>query len=169
MTPQARTQGAIEALDLVIAAARDGGAAADTVIDRLFAARRFMGSGDRRAVRALVYDVIRTLGERPASGRAALIGHACANAPDLLAHFGAGGHAPAPLVPGEVEAAPAPVLVPAWQAFGGVRWEISKDMGVMVTYKYLATGNFSFNGQLDGVEWDGLESTALNAGLNFRY
>jgi 16S rRNA (cytosine967-C5)-methyltransferase len=114
VTPQARTQGAIEALDLVIAAARDAGPAADTVIDRLFATRRFMGSGDRRAVRALVYDVIRTLGERPATGRAALIGHARAHAPELLAHFGAGGHAPPPLGPGEVEAAPAPALVSAW-------------------------------------------------------
>ncbi len=114
MRLEARTQSAIEALDLVIAAARDAGPAADTVLDRMFAQRRYMGSGDRRAVRALVFDVIRTLGERPASGRAALIGHARAHAPDLLAHFGAGGHAPLPLGPGEVEAAPAPSLVPAW-------------------------------------------------------
>ena len=114
MTPAARTQAAIEALDLVIAAARDAGPAADTLLDRLFAGRRYMGSGDRRAVRALVYDVIRALGERPASGRAALIGHAHAHAPALLAHFGAGPHAPPSLAPGEVEAAPAPGLVPAW-------------------------------------------------------
>ncbi|WP_254602694.1 YmdB family metallophosphoesterase, partial [Sphingomonas bacterium] len=73
MTPPARTQAAIELLDAVIAAARDGGPAADTLIARYFATRRYAGSKDRRAVRELVYAAIRAGGERPASGRAAVL------------------------------------------------------------------------------------------------
>jgi 16S rRNA (cytosine967-C5)-methyltransferase len=114
VTPEARTQAAIEALDEVIAAARDAGPAADTLLDRFFRARRYMGAGDRRAVRALVFDAIRTLGERPASGRTALLAHARAHVPELLAHFGAGGHAPPLLGPGEADAAPEPSLVSGW-------------------------------------------------------
>ena len=76
MRPEARTQAAIELLDQIIAAARDQGAAADTLIARYFAARRYAGSKDRRAVRELVYDAIRLLGERPASGRAATLARA---------------------------------------------------------------------------------------------
>ena len=51
MTPQARAQAAIDILDEVIVAARDAGAAADTLIARYFKARRYAGSKDRRAVR----------------------------------------------------------------------------------------------------------------------
>lgn len=74
MTPAARAQAAIELLDQVIAAARDNGAAADTLIARYFATRRFAGSKDRRAVRDLVYAAIRENGEPPPSGRAAVSG-----------------------------------------------------------------------------------------------
>ncbi|GAA4776002.1 RsmB/NOP family class I SAM-dependent RNA methyltransferase [Stakelama sediminis] len=100
MTPAARTQAAIELLDAVIVAARDGGAAADTIIARYFAQRRYAGSKDRRAVRALVYDAIRLLGERPQSGRAAMLALA-RDPPELMAHFGAGGHAPEAVADGE--------------------------------------------------------------------
>ncbi len=55
VTPAARVQAAIECLDLIAAAAREGGAAADTVVARYFASRRYAGSKDRRAVRDLVY------------------------------------------------------------------------------------------------------------------
>lgn len=112
MTPAARVAAAIECLDLVIAAARDAGPAADTVLQRYFATRRYAGAKDRRAVRDLVYDVMRGLGERPVSGRAALIGHARRHQLHLLALFGDGGHAPAPLADAEPEA-PAG-LAPAW-------------------------------------------------------
>lgn len=101
MTPAARVQAAIECLDLVLDAARSGGAAADTVIQRYFAARRYAGSKDRRAVRDLVFDVIRNVGEIPPSGRSALIGHARARDPDMLALFGVSGHAPAALADDE--------------------------------------------------------------------
>lgn len=105
MTPGARVQAAIDCLDLIAGAARDSGAAADTVITRYFAARRYAGSKDRRAVRDLVYDVVRSIGDRPASGRGALIGHARANDSGLLDLFGGDGHAPAALVTGEIESA----------------------------------------------------------------
>jgi len=86
MTPAARTQAAIELLDRIIAAAREGGAAADTVIARYFAERRYAGSKDRRAVRALVYAAIRAFGAPPVSGRAALV--ALALVGDATPRFG---------------------------------------------------------------------------------
>lgn len=113
MTPAARLQAAIECLDEAARAARSGGAAADTIVQRYFSTRRYAGSKDRRAVRDLVFDVIRAIGEPPESGRAALIGYARAEAPELLALFGGEGHAPAPLVPDEPEARAS--LAPAWQ------------------------------------------------------
>ena len=117
MTPAARAQAAIECLDAIIAAARTGGAAADTIIQRYFSTRRYAGSKDRRAVRDLVYDVIRSIGTPPETGRAALIGHARALAPELLELFtgsaDAPGHAPLALVAGEAEAQPS--LAPGWQ------------------------------------------------------
>ncbi len=113
MTPAARAQAAIEILDGIITAAREGGAAADTIVQRYFANRRYAGSKDRRAVRELVFDTIRSLGEIPADGRAALVGHGRAHAPELLALFGGDGHAPAALAADEAGAAPG--LAPAWQ------------------------------------------------------
>jgi len=74
MTPSARVQAAIEILDEVIASARDDGPPADTIVQRYFKTRRYAGSKDRRAVRELVYRAIRRNGERPASGRAAMLG-----------------------------------------------------------------------------------------------
>ena len=113
MTPAARVQAAIDCLDAIIVAARDGGAAADTLIARYFATRRYAGSKDRRAVRDLVYDVIRAIGERPDNGRAAMIGYAKVRAPELLDHFGAGGtHDPAAIGPDDIAANLA--LAPEW-------------------------------------------------------
>lgn len=111
MTPAARTQAAIELLDAVIAAARDEGAAADTLIARYFAQRRYAGSKDRRAVRELVYVAIRALGERPATGRAAMVALAREDEA-LAATFDGGRHGPAPLAADEA-AAPRGVA-PAW-------------------------------------------------------
>ena len=111
MTPAARTQAAIELLDAIIVSARDGGAAADTLIARYFAERRYAGSKDRRAVRALVYDAIRMLGERPDSGRAAMLALADTR-PDIAAHFGGEGHAPPAIEPDEPRARTG--LVPNW-------------------------------------------------------
>ncbi|MBS0282860.1 MAG: RsmB/NOP family class I SAM-dependent RNA methyltransferase, partial [Proteobacteria bacterium] len=68
MTPAARIQAAIEVLDLVLAAAREGGAAADTIVQRYFSTRRYAGSKDRRSVRDLAFAAIRACGEAPPSG-----------------------------------------------------------------------------------------------------
>ena len=111
MTPSARTQAAIELLDEIIAAARDSGAAADTLIARYFATRRYAGSKDRRAVRELIYAAIRNVGERPASGRAAMLTLAADDA-DLAATFDGIGHGPAPI--GKQEKAAVAGIAPAW-------------------------------------------------------
>ena len=111
MTPSARTQAAIELLDQIVAAARDAGPAADTLVARYFATRRYAGSKDRRAVRELVYAAIRLLGERPATGRAAMLALA-AREPDVAATFDGVGHGPAPI--GAAEAAATPGIAPAW-------------------------------------------------------
>ena len=74
MTPAARLQAAIEILDEVIASAREDGPPADTIVTRYFKQRRYAGSKDRRAVRELVFRAIRRSAERPASGRAAVLG-----------------------------------------------------------------------------------------------
>lgn len=111
MTPAARTQAAIELLDEIIVAARDSGAAADTIVARYFANRRYAGSKDRRAVRELVYAAIRTLGERPRSGRAAMLALA-AEDPDLAATFDGVGHGPAKI--GDSESKAWPGVAPNW-------------------------------------------------------
>ncbi len=113
MTPAARAQAAIELLDEIVAAAREGGAAADTLVQRYFKTRRYAGSKDRRAVRDLVYRAIRRAGDRPESGRAALLGLATDDR-DLRALFDGSPHGPAPM--GENEAAAPASVVPAWLA-----------------------------------------------------
>lgn len=111
MTPAARVQAAIELLDSIIIAARDGGAAADVLIARYFKERRYAGSKDRRAVRDLVYRAIRRSGEVPVSGRAAMMGVVDDDA-DLAALFTGEGHAPSPIAEGEPHAAAS--SLPAW-------------------------------------------------------
>lgn len=111
MTPAARTQAAIEIVDAVIAAAREGGAAADTIVQRYFAQRRYAGSKDRRAVRELVFAAIRRAGEPPASGRAAML---CVAQDDLAvaATFDGSRHGPSPIAPDELVARRG--VAPAW-------------------------------------------------------
>lgn len=113
MTPPARAQAAIELLDEIIRSARDGGAAADTLIARYFKTRRYAGSKDRRAVRDLVYAAIRRSGERPAHGRAALLGLA-EDDPALEGLFDGSAHAPATIRDGEERARS--TAIPAWLA-----------------------------------------------------
>jgi len=72
MTPGARIIAATELLDLIIAAAQSNGPAADTLISRYFATRRYAGSKDRRAIRDHVYDAIRMHARPPESGKAAM-------------------------------------------------------------------------------------------------
>ncbi len=100
MTPQARVQAAIDILDEVIAATREAGAAGDTIVQRYFRTRRYAGSKDRRAVRELVYAAIRRSGERPSSGRAALVGLADDHT-ELAALFDGSIHGAAPIAANE--------------------------------------------------------------------
>ncbi len=111
MTPAARIQAAIDLLDAIIASARDGGPAADTLIARYFRDRRYAGSKDRRAVRDHVYDAIRRAGECPDDGRAAMVGLA-RERPDLATLFDGSPHGPAPIAADEAGAGAS--VVPAW-------------------------------------------------------
>ena len=111
MTPAARVQAAIELVDEVAAAARSGGAAADTLVARYFKTRRYAGAKDRRAVRDLVYRAVRRSGAPPASGRAALVGLA-RDEPELAGCFDGSRHGPAPIDP-EEPSAPA-AIAPPW-------------------------------------------------------
>ncbi len=111
MTPAARVQAAIEILDQIITAARDNGAPADRLVTEYFRTRRFAGSGDRRAVRELVYAAVRACGEIPATGRAAMLRLAASDAA-LADLFDGSRHAPAQVVTGEAVAIAG--LVPAW-------------------------------------------------------
>ncbi|MDP3908029.1 RsmB/NOP family class I SAM-dependent RNA methyltransferase [Novosphingobium sp.] len=113
MTPQARVQAAIEVLDLVIDAARRGGAPADRIISDWFRTRRFAGSGDRRAVRDLAYAAIRACGEIPANGRAAVVLLASGNAA-LAGLFDGSRHAPEPIAADEPLAEAG--IAPRWLA-----------------------------------------------------
>jgi 16S rRNA (cytosine967-C5)-methyltransferase len=110
MTPAARLQAAIEILDEVIAAARDDGPPADVVVTRYFKARRYAGSGDRRAVRELVFRAIRRSGERPVNGRAAVLG--LVEGDPALAHLFGQTRGPEPMVEGEQRAHAS--LLPDW-------------------------------------------------------
>ena len=111
MTPAARTQAAIEILDAIITAAHEDGAAADTLIARYFAKRRYAGSKDRRAVRELVYAAVRRAGDVPASGRGAVI--AIADEQEALAaSFDGSKHGPSPIDANEPRAMPG--IAPAW-------------------------------------------------------
>ncbi len=113
MTPAARIQASIEILDLIIASVRDNGAAADTIIADWFKTRRFAGSGDRRAVRDLVYRAIRTFGDVPKSGRAAMLGLAVGDAA-MTAFFDGSAHGPPAI--GASERPATPSLLPGWLA-----------------------------------------------------
>jgi 16S rRNA (cytosine967-C5)-methyltransferase len=110
MTPAARLQAAVEMLDEVILSARDDGPPADAVVGRYFKTRRYAGSKDRRAVRELVFRAIRRSAERPADGRAAVLGLA-ESSPELAELFGQP-RGPEPRKDGE-SASPAS-LVPEW-------------------------------------------------------
>jgi 16S rRNA (cytosine967-C5)-methyltransferase len=113
MTPAARVQSSIEILDLIIASVRDNGAAADTIIANWFKTRRFAGSGDRRAVRELIYRAIRTFGDVPKSGRATMLGLAAEDAA-LTALFDGSPHGPPAI--GASERPAMPSLLPGWLA-----------------------------------------------------
>ncbi len=111
MKPAARLQSAIELLDAIIVAARDGGASADQLAKRFFAERRYAGSKDRRAVRELVWAAIRRFGERPDTARSAFVAIADGD-PDLAALFDDSDYGPPAIGPSEQRASGG--LLPLW-------------------------------------------------------
>ncbi len=113
MTPPARLQAAIELLDWIIAAARDNGASADNIAKKFFKERRYAGSGDRRAIRELVYTAIRRWGERPKNGREAMLG-LVAEQPELQELFTGSAYGPAAI--GADEPVASGAQIPDWLA-----------------------------------------------------
>ena len=111
MRPAARLQSAIELLDAVIVAARDGGPSADQLAKRFFAERRYAGSKDRRAVRDLVWEAIRRFGERPENARAAFIEMASTDA-ELSTLFDGSDYGPPAIGPNERSAGGG--VLPEW-------------------------------------------------------
>lgn len=101
MTPAARISAAIDVLDRILA-----GEPAEAALIRWARASRFAGSGDRAAVRDLVFDSLRRLRSRAAlggalSGRGLMIGMCRESGTDPATVFSGARFAPAPLVAGE--------------------------------------------------------------------
>ena len=101
MTPAARISAAINVLDQVLA-----GQPAEQALLRWSRASRFAGSGDRAAVRDLVFDALRCRDSHAAlggglTGRGLMIGALRAAGQDPADLFTGEGHAPAPLRPDE--------------------------------------------------------------------
>jgi 16S rRNA (cytosine967-C5)-methyltransferase len=113
MTPAGRVQASIDLLAAVEAAARRP---ADAIANDFFRARRYIGSGDRRAISELAWGAIRQrmrlgwhmaeLGQ-PASARLLMAAHLLLaegwTAPKLAGHFTGDRFAPPALTPAEIE------------------------------------------------------------------
>ena len=125
MTPAARAAAAIAILDRIL-----GGDPAEAALLRWSRDSRFAGSGDRAAVRDLVFDSLRRLRSRAAlggamTGRGLLLGLCRDEGTDPVALFSGQGHAPAPLSAAELAAGHPPDgaetldlpdwLLPLWQ------------------------------------------------------
>ncbi|WP_444666307.1 RsmB/NOP family class I SAM-dependent RNA methyltransferase [Cereibacter changlensis] len=105
MTPSARLSAAIEILDRVLA-----GASAEQALTNWGRASRFAGSGDRAAVRDLVFEALRCRRSFAAmggpGGRGLILGGLRAAGTDPVGLFTGEGHAPAPLTEEELEPHP---------------------------------------------------------------
>ena len=119
MTPGARLSAAITVLDRILA-----GAAAEPTLTNWGRANRYAGSGDRHAIRDLVFDALRRRRSYAAlggglSGRGLMLGRLVAAGVDPLTLFSGLGHAPAPPGPLDIGRRPegAEALdVPDWLA-----------------------------------------------------
>lgn len=127
MTPAARLSAAIEILDRVLA-----GAPAEQVLTNWARASRFAGSGDRHAVRDLVYDALRCRRSFAAlggaeTGRGLILGGLRSAGVDPETLFTGEGHAPAPLSSADIGQAPtgfAALDIPDWLAS-----QMQQDLG----------------------------------------
>ena len=111
MRPAARLEAAIQLLDAIIFAARDNGSAADHLASAFFKTRRYAGSKDRRAIRELVWNAIRRFGERPDTGRSAMVAMADSDN-ELAACFDGSHYGPAIITADEPRAKEG--LIPEW-------------------------------------------------------
>lgn len=116
MTPGARVAAAIDLLEQVRA-----GAPAEKVLTNWARASRYAGSGDRAAVRDLVFDVLRRRRSCAVLGgsdtaRGLVLGALRAQGRDIAALFSGQGHAPAPLTAAEAAHLAAPVTMPQAEA-----------------------------------------------------
>ncbi len=126
MTPAARAQAAILILDRILA-----GEPAEAALLRWSGGSRFAGSGDRAAVRDLVFDSLRRRSSRAAlggamTGRGLILGRCRDEGRDPALIFSGQGHAPAPLDAAERDAGRVPTpaqaldlpdwIVPLWTA-----------------------------------------------------
>jgi 16S rRNA (cytosine967-C5)-methyltransferase len=117
LTPGARLAAAIGVLDAWAA-----GTPVEQALTNWGRGARYAGSGDRAAVRDIVFDVLRAKGScaalgRGEDGRALVLGLLRLQGEDVDALFTGAGHAPAPLVAAEREAGAAPgpeADVPGW-------------------------------------------------------
>lgn len=108
MTPAARVAAAMRILDRVIA-----GAAVEPALIGWARGSRYAGSGDRAAVRDLVFDALRRRRSRAAlggadSGHGLMLGMCREQGIPPETIFGAGPHAPPPLSPAQLAAGHAP-------------------------------------------------------------
>ena len=124
MTPGGRLSAAIEILDAILA-----GAPAEKVLTNWARRSRFAGSGDRAAIRDLVFDALRCRRSHAAlggaeTGRGMILGGLRDRGDDPQVLFTGDGHAPAPLTEAEAavttryDALPGPVAgdYPDWLA-----------------------------------------------------
>lgn len=122
MTPGARIAAAIAILDAVLA-----GAPAEKALTNWGRRSRFAGSGDRHAVRDLVFDALRRrrslarLGGAD-SGRGLMLGRLRAAATPVAPLFSGDGHAPPPPTPAEAAALATPVRLSPPEALDCPDW-----------------------------------------------
>lgn len=138
MTPAARAAAAIEILDAI-----NAGAPAEAQLTRWARASRFAGSGDRAAVRDLVYATLRRRRSRAAlgggdSGRALILGALREAGADPTTIFDGTGHAPAPLTAQETTAGRPPTEAEALDLPDWISLRLQQDIGPDFTAVALA-------------------------------
>lgn len=129
MTPAARAAAAILILDEI-----RGGAPAEAQLTRWARASRFAGSGDRAAVRDLVYETLRRRRSRAAlgggdSGRALILGALREAGADPATIFDGSVHGPAPLSTQERDAGRPPTATEALDLPDWILQRFQQDLG----------------------------------------
>lgn len=129
MIPAARLAAAIDILDQILA-----GAPAERTLTNWARGARFAGSGDRAAVRDLVFDALRCRGSFAAlgggtGGRALMLGALRAAGTDPAGLFTGLGHAPAELSAAEAVAPVPPADLEALDWPDWLRPRLSADLG----------------------------------------